>query len=209
MTEELKFLQQIVKAYDRKDSASSLTAFFRQVDPLKINHQFTLFMKECLAYRDSLEKLGVLQEFLSIDDYQNLGKYGPQKVNHTLQSLLDDIVTEIGYPAKTEEIEIRIFFNHALHCQVVFSHDSNFHVIKNILPGLYIIKLSTGRIIWEKHLTSRHVLLKPPAEQRELKLAAQTGPDRRAATLEDVIMGKIRMRVFAGTNGGVMEIKRS
>ena len=53
MTKELKFLQQIVKAYDHKDSTHSLTAFFNQTDRLKMDSPFVIFMKECLAYRDS------------------------------------------------------------------------------------------------------------------------------------------------------------
>ena len=207
MTKKLTFLQDIVRAYQHEDYAKFLTAFFYQANRLKRNSQFALFMNECLTHRDELEQLGILQKFLSADDGQNLEKYKLKETDSALGHLLNSIAKETNYSFETANFEIRIFFNNEIQHQVEFSRNTNLHICKNILPGMYVIKLSTGRIIWKKHLTSPYVLLTPSIEQTEFKLAAQTRPRRQAATLEYVIMDKIRIKVIAGANGGTMEIK--
>ena len=207
MTEELTFLQHIARAYQREDYTEHLAALFNKTDLLAMDDQFALFMAECLAYRDRLERLGVLQQALSIGNHQNLAKHERNQVEHTLESLLDDIDMESDHSAGSDDVEIRIFLNNTLHHQIVFSHDANCHIIEDILPGTYLIKLSTGRTVWERQLTRRHVLLEPPMGQAELRLAAQTGPGRQATTLEDDIMERVRIRIYAGTNGGAMKIE--
>ena len=207
MMKDIDFLQDIVRSYQQPDCVESLTAFFKQADRLETDSQFACFMNECLKYRNELERLSVLQDFLNVDSYKIQNKDKIRASHENLQSLLDNIASVIDYPAEIKDFKILIFFDNSLKHQVVLSRDSNLHIIKNILPGMYTIKLSTGLTLWQKYLISTHVFLVPPAEQTEFKLAAQTTPDRRKPTVEDTIMDRVSVRVFAGVNGGTMEVE--
>jgi hypothetical protein len=207
MTERLTFLQQIVKAYQQGGCAGRFADFFGQRGSIETEPMFAVFMTECMAYREHLERLGILQAYLST-------KEDPKPVDDQLRpsedaytaALLSEISREIGHSVQTGPPEIQIYHNTVLLHRIVFSSKTGLYLCKNILPGTYTIKLLTGRVIWERELMSSEVLLTFSTDQTEVKVAAQTTSGESAPTLEDCVMDRIRIRVFAGPDSGSMEI---
>jgi len=83
-------------------------------------------------------------------------------------------------------------------------------VVGGIAPGLYRLKLDTGRLVWEARLTPRHVLWAYAFPGRPLPMAADTGSSTHQPTLEAVLLGgTLRVRVFAGIEEGTLELDLS
>jgi hypothetical protein len=80
-------------------------------------------------------------------------------------------------------------------------------LIRRVKPGQYIIKLSTGRVLWEGMLLGRHLQWNKAYPGRALDLAADSGDAQAEATLELALLeGEITVRVFPGLETGRMEI---
>ena len=86
----------------------------------------------------------------------------------------------------------------------------NLRLIRNALPGLYTIRLSTGRVLWIGKLSEKDLLWSKAFPETELKLAAATGEVKRVSTKEfSVLDGGISIRVFPGFEDGTIEVMRS
>jgi hypothetical protein len=85
-----------------------------------------------------------------------------------------------------------------------------FRATAGVVPGLYTIKLSTGRILWMGELTRSDVHWYEAFPGGDLKLAADTGDQKPLPTKEiTVLHGEIIIRIFPGFEGGTIEVMRS
>ena len=79
--------------------------------------------------------------------------------------------------------------------------------IGNLQPGHYVLRTSSGRVIWRGDLTEKELLWTDAYPDRALDLAASTAEDVREPTVENLLLdGEVVLRVFAGIESGGMEI---
>jgi hypothetical protein len=79
--------------------------------------------------------------------------------------------------------------------------------IRNVKPGLYSLKLDTGRLIWEEELTEQELLWALAFPGEALDLAADTGAAVERATREiKLLNGKLVIRVFPEIESGRLEL---
>jgi hypothetical protein len=79
--------------------------------------------------------------------------------------------------------------------------------IRNVKPGLYSLKLNTGRLIWEEELTERELLWAVAFPREALDLAADTWDIAARATRKIVLLnGELIIRVFPEIESGHLEL---
>jgi len=77
-----------------------------------------------------------------------------------------------------------------------------------ITPGLYLLKLSTGLVLWEGQLAGRDLLWVEAFGAQKLELAAETEQVQRQPTGEiSLLGGEVILRIFAGIECGDLEIE--
>ena len=80
--------------------------------------------------------------------------------------------------------------------------------IRNLKPGLYTIKLDTGRILWQDRLTENDLLWFYAFPEQDLDLAADTGEAMPRTTLEiRLLAGEVIIRVFPEIESGRLELE--
>ncbi len=205
MNESMHFLDEIQNAYRNGDTPKALSDFFNKVQGYNDNKQFLSFMKECSSRRNIMERLSVIQELL--EDNLDADSVEINDRNSVFIQLLCGILDDMNYSEENDGFGIQIFCNNSLEDQFHLTKTDRYHQFKNIRPGSYVIKLSTAMVIWQKQLQDEDVIFNKGKHQKELKLAARTEPGNIEPELEEIVMGKIKISVFAGIEAGIMEIR--
>jgi hypothetical protein len=79
--------------------------------------------------------------------------------------------------------------------------------VGGVAPGLYALKLDSGRVIWEGSFGAEELLWARAFPGQPLPLAADMGERRLQATRGfDIFSGEITVQVFAGPESGTVEI---
>lgn len=82
------------------------------------------------------------------------------------------------------------------------------HMVDDIYPGHYALRLDTGLVVWEGRLDARNLIWSQAYGGRSLELAAEAGDSRRQPTYEVVVSGAgVVLRTFAGLESGSLEIE--
>jgi hypothetical protein len=77
-----------------------------------------------------------------------------------------------------------------------------------ITPGLYLLKLSTGLVLWEGELAGPDLFWAEAFGAENLKLAAETEQVQRQPTGEiELLRGEVILRIFAGLECGDLEVE--
>jgi hypothetical protein len=80
--------------------------------------------------------------------------------------------------------------------------------IENVKPGLYSVKLDTGRLIWEERLSERELIWIYAFPEQALDLAADTEETVERTTREITLLsGHLIIRVFPGLESGLLQLK--
>jgi hypothetical protein len=80
--------------------------------------------------------------------------------------------------------------------------------IGNVEPGNYVLKLATGRYLWEGCLTERDVFWTEAFPDRDLDLAADTEEAESKPTREiSLLDGELILRVYPGIESGHIQIE--
>ncbi len=80
--------------------------------------------------------------------------------------------------------------------------------IRNLKPGYYLVKMDTGRVIWEEELTEQELIWAAAFPGQDLDLAADTGEGAARATREiNLLGGEVKIRVFPETESGCLEFR--
>jgi hypothetical protein len=79
--------------------------------------------------------------------------------------------------------------------------------VGGILPGLYTIRTSTGRVIWEEPIDEDDVVWAKACKGEPLPLAAATGGAQRACSRKETLLnGEAVLCIFPGVEFGEIEI---
>jgi hypothetical protein len=105
--------------------------------------------------------------------------------------------------------EIDIIRNSEIHATIQLDPTEPVQRIGGILPGKYTFRLGSGRLLWEVELKEKDLILKLADPGQNLKLAADTGEDRRHSPTRKMaaLDGELVFRVFAGIESGWIEIE--
>jgi len=78
----------------------------------------------------------------------------------------------------------------------------------DITPGPYCLKLASGRVLWEGELLAGQLLMAEARPGKPLKLAADTGDERRTIPTHTIRLldGEVVVKVFAGLESGRIEL---
>jgi hypothetical protein len=80
--------------------------------------------------------------------------------------------------------------------------------VAHVKPGHFIVKLNTGRILWQGNLAEKDLLWAKAFPERDFELAADTGDADQPATKElRLLNDELIIRVFPGLESGRLEIK--
>ena len=80
--------------------------------------------------------------------------------------------------------------------------------IDSIFPGHYVVRFSSGRLLWLGDLTREDVIWTYAFPERELALAAETEPIQQEPTRTIALLkGELIMYVFAGLESGKILLK--
>lgn len=94
--------------------------------------------------------------------------------------------------------------------EAVLSSGRSKIAIPRLSTGAYVLKLATGRVLWEGSLEAKHLAWPQAHPGEPLELAAATEEDVARSTLEASLLGgEMSIRVFAGMRYGRMEILRN
>jgi hypothetical protein len=109
-----------------------------------------------------------------------------------------------------EEISptVEVYSGNQLIGEMIFDKLGDSRSLGQIAPGQYLLRLSTGLVLWEGQLTSRDLSLVEAFGPESLELAAETAevpePPFRQIELRD---GEAMLRIFAGPECGRIEVK--
>jgi hypothetical protein len=80
--------------------------------------------------------------------------------------------------------------------------------LSEVSPGRYLLKFSTGRVIWEGDLTGRDLIWSLAFPGQPLELAAHTGKHDKTPSLTVTLLdGDIILHVFPGIRAGLLQIQ--
>jgi hypothetical protein len=223
----LYFISIIERALDSNDPASALKGAFKKITELGRNReyqqgflQFQAFLRSCIKaylsgapdreqsihqalYRllhdlatDSFEGAKVDQAAL-IQFFQRNDRW------RTEYERLKTELTDLQAPSPPIQIEI------LKDGRLIESFDAAEIPIeiKDIEPGHYTTRLSTGRILWEGLLREQHLLWLQTHGDEDLRLAAGTEDQEAEPTISELLIkGELRLEVLPGLKSGKIRI---
>ncbi len=80
--------------------------------------------------------------------------------------------------------------------------------IRSLTPGVFTVRLKTGRMLWEGKLTYKDLMWAAAFPERALDMAADSGETLNQTTLEIRLLdGEIILRIFPEIESGRMDIE--
>jgi len=140
------------------------------------------------------ERQAVEQLIMSRPEWQN-----------EYRNLCAEIQETERYPS---QINILVEKEGNLFGKMSFEEVQGFTSLQNIVPGHYIIKLETGRVLWEGELTEQDLIWTVAFHGLPLKVAADTKDLPKEPTREERLLnGELVLRVFPGLESGRIGIE--
>lgn len=230
MTKDLYFLPIIAEAFKQPEPKEALEEAIEEIKTLGQRPeyaqgflQFQRFMAEVKGNAEKLSKkpVDVVSDeirFLSLQVASDLLEDDPKEA----QAARDLIGTQPHWQEEFEEVcretakskmagrtpEIIIERNKeridSTHCErLPISKE-----IRSLRPGHYVIRMDTGRVIWQEELTERELIWSAAFPGQALELAADTGEPTVRTTREITLLnGELTIRVFPGTESGRLELR--
>jgi len=82
-----------------------------------------------------------------------------------------------------------------------------FATLRQVRPGRYSIRLTTGRIVWQGRIHREDLIWAYVYPGKDLAIAAETKPGKQKPTkIVSLLGGELEMRVFAGLESGEVNI---
>ena len=230
MSNNLYFLPIITKALEQQDSKDALKKAFESIKRLGRKEeyregytQFESFMDSAIQQKnlsqEQLELLGpeIIREII-IDLASGTFRGDEDEMKSALEMIRSNKRWQEAYEKTVEELQSTLDIEMPIEFMV--ERESN-HLgtislneipdsgsISNIEPGNYIIKLDTGRVLWEGKLSGKDVLWTEAFPGRALDLAADTGGMERVPSREiRLLEGELIIRIFPGMEAGRIEIE--
>lgn len=183
MNDDLYFLPMIAQALQQPDPGVALRDAFGRIRALGHEPRYRRGYKQFLVFLDMATQT----------NREGAGEPVAELVEGALRPLTMDVLVERdGDLVSTCSLEM----------------PPAARTVDGIVAGTYLLRLDTGRVIWEGRLADEDLLWTRAFPKRPLRVAADTGEPRRHMTREIPLLdGTLILRVFAGVESGAMEIE--
>ncbi len=166
------------------------------------------------AFQDSNPRNSLLKAFEQIELLG--GKAGYEQGHIQFRRFMAEARKSLDLPGRQKvepehdliPLEMHILRKNKAIDSFLIAQIPSVRVIKDARPGLYTIKLNTGRFLWEGRLTEQELLWKYAFPEESFLLAADTGDQTTQRTREIILMkGDLILRVYPGLEAGFLQIE--
>jgi len=187
MNRELYFIPILQKAMEAGDVKTALKEAFYKINQFGKSDEykqgfknFQVFTKEVFAHNKLIEK----GQTKDLKNYAQLYSVTKNCLRHELT------IFRNGQPINT------------------ISLDKDRHQsIQGVLPGIYTLSLSTGRVLWRGNITTEDIIVNGAFDDNNMKLAADSKDSTPKHSKRIVLLnGQIIFKIFKGFKAGVIEI---
>jgi hypothetical protein len=184
MTKDLYFLRLIAEALEKPDSKTAIEGALKKIRVMGKLPEYKLGFKQFKRFMAEVN-----------DSFK---KHFEEPVD-LMDTMLKDLPLKIVIERNGENI---IAIPVKRGC---FSEKT-----PNIFPGHFVIKLNTGRMIWQGELTDQDLIWTAAFPEKDFALAADTG-DRAEHIAREIILleGELIMRVLPELESGCIEVERA
>jgi hypothetical protein len=230
MTKDLYFLRFIAGALQQSDPKHALERAFEKIIELgqkpEYAHgfrQFKQFMGVLAERIDAYSKtteftIGDVWKHSAFQLYPGLIDDDQTEISNLVEFIrshpesherFDQIFREISMP-DTGSFELKIIINRNGEdiCSIPVGDDTFLTKINDLMPGLYDVKLNTGRILWQGELTERDLLWTAAFPETDMAMAADTGDVTNNVTKEIRLLSEeLIIRVLPGLESGCIDME--
>jgi hypothetical protein len=228
MNRTLYFIPLIERALGQSNPRKALVEAFREIQSLGKDPAYADGFVRFLSFMEEVAEGWKLQGLLASDagaaileDFSlQLAAESPPNAPFSEKdqsglppALLEQIIQRLHTLSlmDTEPIrmEVDVIRDNEIHATMQLDPTERVQRIGGILPGKYKFRLGSGRVLWEVELEEKDLILKLADPGQNLKLAADTGEERRLSPTRKMaaLNGEIVFRVFPGIESGWIEIE--
>jgi len=202
MANELYFIPIIERALRASDRKTVLVEAFKTIEDLGQQdiyrqgyqqfHHFMELTHEIHSNRENSTDEAMMDWFETHPDWKELFKQweDEQEVLLSSEKYPSLVVERDGEPCGHVLI-------HTIPSEVSIGH---------LLPGRYVFRLDTGRILWEGELTDEDLLWEVAFPHQPLELAADTGREERQSRPDISLLGnELIARIIPGVESGAVQ----
>lgn len=230
MTKDLYFLRLICDAILQPNPNTAIVGAFQKIIELGQQPEYMLgfqqFKRFMAVIKDSIEgeskktasKTGLVLNDLILQISNGLIEGDHNKIADFIklirfhpdwQENFDQMQQKYSIAdARIIQLQIIIEKNEEIICSIPVEDDALFKKINNLTPGLYFVKLNTGRILWQGELTDQDLVWTTAFPETDLAMAADTGDHADHVTREiSLLAGNLVIRVIPALEGGCIELE--
>ena len=228
MSNDLYFIPIIAEALEQKDTERSLKQAIERIESLGTMPQYKQGYEQFEQFMDIVneqvqkqaphdvsetDKIMELIIDLATDTFEGSDEDKQKalriiKSHPPWQKEYDQLVAEIReLNQRPQGVEISVSCENEPRKSITFTKIPGSKTIENIPAGDYSISFATGRLIWKGQLSEQDLIWSQAYPGKPFELAADTTERKAKPTKEiSVFDGKVIIRVFAGIEGGRIEI---
>lgn len=228
MDNEMYFIKWITEAFKQDDKEAALEAAMEKIKSLGSQpeyaqgyEQFQVFMGLVNSHIKKNQKkalsdhvIRALMIELATETFDGDG----QQTKNILDIIQSNPVWQNEYQALSKEIQpfqspfdkldISVLRDDQPVGTVSLTEQDNTQAVDHLVPGLYKLMLSTGRLLWEGALGEQDLLWAKAHAGQPFKMAADSGDAKPApAKSISILKGELQLNVFAGVESGSLEIR--
>jgi len=229
MSTKLYFVKILADALEQPDPANALLAAFRQIETLGRTKQYAQGYEQYLRFIEEMRKKTVQPKtrqealtgryllYISLQIATGLMDRSDPEVKSVIDLIKSKTTWRIAFENNIKAVSDSVLKPHELELllekenNVLFSFPITpapiTKTIAGITPGLYSLRLNTGRILLTAELSETDLLWAAAFPQKDLPLAASTEDEEPEPTRQFRLLdGCLQVRVFAHIKSGYIEI---
>lgn len=228
MNRTLYFIPLIERALGQSNPRKALVEAFREIQSLGKDPAYADGYARFLSFMEEIAESWKLQDLLAseagaaiLEDFSRQlaaetapnGPFSEKDQFGLSPALLEHIVHRLHTLSLVDtepvRMEVDVIRDTEIHATIDLDPTEPVQRISGILPGQYTFRLGSGRVLWKVDLEETDLILKHADPGQNLKLAADTGEERRRSPTRKMaaVDGELVFRVFAGIESGWIEIE--
>lgn len=198
-SKRLFFIPIIARALENSNPQKAIEAAFDEIEDMGRLKEYSV------GFRQFVELIKTVIKQSGKDQ-----QIKPQLQRIVIQRLIYDLTADThkkdSHLSPEISAEIEILKNNQILKSLPIS--PNIVSLKPVLPDDYLIRLSTGRILWEGKFAKEDLIWAFAFQEKDIKMAAATDIHKRTPTRTiQLLNGEIILKVFAGIEAGEIKIE--